>query len=480
MLYSYVIVNLIVTLGLSALVLLNSRQHPARRAFLFYLASMLIWNAYLTGGGITLHKAFGLYWYLFGLFATTLLHGFVLLGFCVQFPTSTIGSRWHRGLLVLLAACAIWLVTIGGITWISSGILRFYGMQYWIISCLIVAIAYLCWHLRIIRGQERLQTGYLLIGLGCALCAYLWTVYLHPTDIMNLVTSHNLLLIYIFPFLATYALLWSPLIGFNYIIRSATINGITIILLSSLLALLLYIVNGIVCFVFSFSYHWLYFVAIVLFAVMFHPCRNGVKCVWKHLLKNSLPLRVDCLLQQAIQTCLTTVEPRVLIGILTQAVQKTMQTYSLVLLRPKGKGVWEKTSSLHQLDRVPECIANSDILIQFYQQHTVPVFTDILLQQHGESLNLGGQLQGWGVSLVQPVFTDGKITGLVLLGEKESGGAYTAEDLHFLQELCTHVILAMDRSDQYEELRTSADAIYANMKERQAEMVNTNDKAQQT
>lgn len=476
MLYSYsIIIFFVVILGLCVFVRLSSRQHPARRAFLLFLASMLLWNASLAGGSFATQISADPRWYWLVLTAAVLLHGMALLGFCVQFPTRASGSHWRRWSFALLVAGTIWLPIVwviarsGISTFAAYGIVKFfsYGTQYWILCCLVVCIVYLGSYLHTICGQERLQVGYLLTGLGCVLCGHLWIVFLHPDDMMSLITSQSILFALIFSILATYALFWSPLIGMNSLIQSTTVNVITFVVISLLLSLLLYTFNRVFVTFFILPFRLLDIIGVIAFGMVFQPCRYSVKRIWKRCFKSSALQRTDILLQQAIQTCQTITEPRVLIGILTQAVQKTMQTRSLAILRPTEAGRWEKMSSLHQQDQIPDYLANDDLLIRFYQQHTAPEFSDILVQQQGESLELGLQLQAWGCSLVQPTTTDGKVTGLVLLGEKESGAAYTAEDLYFLQELSLQVVHAMDRTHQYEDLRLSADALQAQIAERQ-------------
>ena len=83
-------------------------------------------------------------------------------------------------------------------------------------------------------------------------------------------------------------------------------------------------------------------------------------------------------------------------------------------------------------------IAPDEQLIAYFEQHPVP------LAAHGIDLAppAASYLGSNGVSLVVPLVTQGRLVGLLSLGEPSGGGSYSRDDLAFLTALADEAAAA--------------------------------------
>ena len=83
-------------------------------------------------------------------------------------------------------------------------------------------------------------------------------------------------------------------------------------------------------------------------------------------------------------------------------------------------------------------IAPDEQLIAYFEQHPAPLVAD------GIDLALAAVpfLAANGVSLLVPLVTQGRLVGLLSLGEPASGGGYSRDDLAFLTTLADEAAAA--------------------------------------
>ena len=91
--------------------------------------------------------------------------------------------------------------------------------------------------------------------------------------------------------------------------------------------------------------------------------------------------------------------------------------------RPHAPVSSEDVSTLKQLEIAPD-----EQLIAYFEQHPAPLIAD------GIDLALPAVpfLAANGVSLLVPLVTQGRLVGLLSLGEPAGGGSYSRDDLAFL------------------------------------------------
>jgi len=102
-------------------------------------------------------------------------------------------------------------------------------------------------------------------------------------------------------------------------------------------------------------------------------------------------------------------------------------------------------------------IAPDEQLIAYFEQHPAPLIAD------GINLALAAVpfLAANGVSLLVPLVTQGRLVGLLSLGEPAGGGAYSRDDLAFLSTLADEAaaaariaqLLARQRADEQDPLQ---------------------------
>jgi len=102
--------------------------------------------------------------------------------------------------------------------------------------------------------------------------------------------------------------------------------------------------------------------------------------------------------------------------------------------RPQSSPIGPGCNAPHRLDFAPD-----DVLIAYIEEHPAPLAVN--------AVDLPSPILGWlatnGVWLLVPLVTQGRLVGLLSLGEPVRGGAYSADDLAFLTTLADEAAAAV-------------------------------------
>jgi len=115
--------------------------------------------------------------------------------------------------------------------------------------------------------------------------------------------------------------------------------------------------------------------------------------------------------------------------------------------RPQAPVSSEDVITLKQLEIAPD-----EQLIAYFEQHPAPLIADAI----DRGLPAVPFLAANGVTLLVPLVTQGRLVGLLSLGEPASGGSYSRDDLAFLTTLADEAaaaariaqLLSRERSDR--------------------------------
>lgn len=120
--------------------------------------------------------------------------------------------------------------------------------------------------------------------------------------------------------------------------------------------------------------------------------------------------------------------------------------------RPRSPVPAPDITTLKQLEIVPD-----EQLIGYFEQHPVPLAAHGIGPPSPAAPYLGTN----GVSLLVPLVTQGRLVGLLSLGEPTGGGSYSRDDLAFLTTLADEAaaaariaqLLARQRVDEQDRLQ---------------------------
>ncbi|HEY3416254.1 MAG TPA: HAMP domain-containing sensor histidine kinase, partial [Armatimonadota bacterium] len=96
--------------------------------------------------------------------------------------------------------------------------------------------------------------------------------------------------------------------------------------------------------------------------------------------------------------------------------------------------------------------------------------TEELLQQPAPLQGIGQRLRDWEVEVILPLLVENTVHGVILLGEHQSGNAYTISDLDFLRLISHQAATALDNAYHYAALRTLNEKLEEEVAERTHEL----------
>jgi GAF domain-containing protein len=105
-----------------------------------------------------------------------------------------------------------------------------------------------------------------------------------------------------------------------------------------------------------------------------------------------------------------------------------------VALRRPVRGAHAEPPGRYSVEFAPDAV-----LIAYFEQHPAPLAV-LELDQHSPAV---ARLHASGVTLLAPLVTQGRLVGLLGLGEPASGGVYSADDRRFLSALAAEAAPAV-------------------------------------
>ncbi|MHB9131863.1 MAG: ATP-binding protein [Armatimonadota bacterium] len=146
---------------------------------------------------------------------------------------------------------------------------------------------------------------------------------------------------------------------------------------------------------------------------------------------------------------------------------------------PRGGGDYFQNSFSTATDRLPAMLVGNDPLIHYAHGQDTPLLTESLLLRPDADHRIGEILRGWGACAGIPLMISDRLQGLILLGERASGDAYTREDAQFLQVIGTQAALALDNISHYEALKRMNAELESRVLARTQELAHANAQLQE-
>lgn len=412
-----------------------------------------------------------------GIFTTATCTAISIVWFCGHFPQPTRGS--HRLTI---------LVLVLGIPWLFFAVLPFlpvllitsngdpglfaesisYAYAAWFLLCGGISIMLLMTRMRITVGVKRIQMRFMLLGLTLSLLGVILDLLFPDFDSALPLMHYTPLFTLLTMILITYAVIKYPLTGLSGIMQSGVAYLLTTVLIS-----LLYIVfdpmfTRYVFTHYDIPYDFSGLIVSALVAFCFFPLWWTIRYLLMRFFKNQYDYRQS--LQDISNIFVLGRERSTLTEALLATITHTVNPRLLVVYYPKnGAGLLCQAGS--PLDTMlPPAITPADALYRLAIRHKDIVITEDIARSTAVDAPLALQLADAGVELLAPLLVGEELRGLLVLGIKSSGNAYTLDDLSFLRILARQAAIALENACHYEELRYMNATLEQRIQERTHEL----------
>jgi len=448
-------------LALVLFILRNTHARQTGRLFAWFILSTAAWNADVALLQFPAMAPVAI-WLVRATFVIAVFMSWSGLWFCVEFPQRS--TRFRRVAVALTALGLPWLIASWFPQMIPTVSLQAWGVKaeigmlvtpftIWILICIILSVAHLVMKARVLRGLERAQVHYVILGIaGLALFGTLSNLVLPAVSKSNDLAPLGGLSSLFLTTTATYAIARYRLLDLQLVLRTGLIYSITLAVLSLPFALLvplleralthsLDVPSGVGSFLLAFA-----------IALVFQPVRTTIQG-WVDLrfFKSVYDFRAT--LREAGDALAGTTSRQELLQRLVHALSTTLRPSCIAVYLPERDGRLVLVSDTAECGDLPQAFHRGDPLPYLAQATDDVILADELRRRRdGTAHEVGMQLVALGVLLVIPLQAGGHLSGLIALGEKRSGDMYTADDLRLLRILGTQAAVALDNVRHYEEM----------------------------
>jgi len=202
---------------------------------------------------------------------------------------------------------------------------------------------------------------------------------------------------------------------------------------------------------------------------IFIPVRNRVQNVVDRLFyKAKYDYRRE--LREFTRSLITIRDPDELSGLIVNRIGNAMKltSCSLILREETNGGYRRKTlSGLNPPHITKEYLPENDFLVRL-QKHwkRVMVREDATLMTPGNAKRFGEEMTAIGADLTAPLFSKGKLIGILSLGNKMSGHMFSDEDMDLLATLSDEAAIAIENATLYKKIldvKNYTESILTNM-----------------
>ena len=290
-------------------------------------------------------------------------------------------------------------------------------------------------------GIKRHQVKYILYGgligfpLGATTYFPAWDWNIYPI---------GLYLTWLYIPITAYAILRYHLFDISIVLRKSLIFSLLVILVTSFFSVLVFGLDEYFLQIFGLNKITITFLVSFIIAVCFLPIKNFIaKITDKVFFKEQYDLKESLI--ETSQAIATTLRLDQLTNTVEQSLKKTVKatSVSLFLLDKSSK---KYSALITYLNKIKEPVITEEIEQQ-------------LLHHIGSAQNLSQlnkiktELEKYQWALVIPLILKNKLIGLLCLGPKMSGDAFSNTDLQLLNTLSSQTAIAVENASVYEKER---------------------------
>ncbi len=333
-------------------------------------------------------------------------------------------------------------------------------------------------------GIQRSQITYLLWGLGITVFLSLGTSVVIPLIFKNAATAKLAPFTTVF-FLSftTYAIIRHRLLDIRLVITRSLIYGILLTVVS--LAFIFITIISAQFFGGSATSRNAISVAVAVLIVFgLDPFKSLLSRVTDRIFFKA---KVDYqqVLREVSETLSFELDLRKLITSVRETLVRELKVkYSATLLRKTGGFGTEKFEALPDLLAVNPnlSIRNDSALIQFLREHRHPSLLESLERKiddtpedkRGPLIASRSEFERMGGALAAPIYAQGHLIAVLVLGPKLSGDTFSNDDLRLLEVLAPSIGSAIQKANLFEEVRQFGESLKVKIEEATAQLQERN------
>ncbi len=450
---------------LVAMILLRTRPQQAGRNFAWYLLGIGTWTllaAILVHPGLPRDTAFTL---MRLTYPVATCFGIAWVWFCTGFPTRSSRFGWVAAALsvlglpwFVLAWTLLMLRDVVAEPWYQNAVTGPLAVPFaaWVFTCGIAGLLHLAFKQRRVRGFEREQIRYILLGgVGLLLLAPIPTlilpVVMHASTYAPLGPVATLFV----SITTTYAIVRYRLMDIKIVLRASLIYSLTIGTLSLLFALLVPVLDHSLVVIFNLPEHAGQqvgtFLMAFLIALGFQPLRGYVQnLVDQRFFKSVYDYRLT--LREAGSAFASARDRELLVSTLTNALMRALRPRGVAVLLPGDGDMLTLVSTTQPMVALPRTLPQHDPVLHFAASADEVLVADEYLRMPEPQHALGACLRDWGVDVIVPLTAGDRLCGVVCLEEKLSEDMYTGDDIALLRILGKQAAIALDNVRHYDEI----------------------------
>jgi hypothetical protein len=331
----------------------------------------------------------------------------------------------------------------------------------YILLCLILGLINLFRYYFKISGLKKVQTKYFILGTAICALGNLITTSLIPLIFKTMASVSTGIYFYIFWFgLSSYAIFKHRLLDIRVVVGRMAIYFFTILTEIALIFSLIFLNIQLSS---PFSTNFILIAASIILALTFHPIfRFFEKIAGKYLYYTvyNLQIAVSDLTKRLNQT----IELDKLTDLINRSLLDALKLdrIGIVLREPEKKQFLPQQLIKFEKEEILSLLAKEDyFLSQYLKKIKSPLVREeipFLIEREIEEeekrkLNLlKEEMEKMEIGLFLPLFVEEELIGMIILGNKLSGEAYTVQDLDLLTPLASQSAIALNNALSYAEI----------------------------
>jgi len=443
------------------IILWRTHQYQAGRNFAWYLLGIGTWTLF---AAILVHPTIGhdlALWFVRATFATATCFSIAWLWFCVNFPV--LSPRYRLVAIILTGLGIPWLYLawttlliddVIAIPWSAHAKLGPMVPLFtlWLIACGFSGLIHLAFKQAQVRGFERLQLRYILLGGVGLIISGSFPDLILPTITHNTAYSaFGPLAILFVSTTTTYAIVRYRLMDINIVIRASLVYSLTIGCLSLLFALLVPVLNDLLRFFFKLPIQTGTFIMAFLIALAFQPLRQYIQQqVDLRFFKSVYDYRI--ILSEAGNALATVRDSGMLVTTLTSALVRALRPRGVAIYLPNEQQQLSYAPNSQIMNHLPLTLSQLDPVVKYATSADEVLIAEEYTRLPEPQSSLGRRMKEWGVEVVIPLIAGDRVGGIVFLGEKLSEDIYTSDDVSLLRILGKQAVIALDNARHYDEI----------------------------
>jgi len=164
---------------------------------------------------------------------------------------------------------------------------------------------------------------------------------------------------------------------------------------------------------------------------------------------------------------------------LTGILEQTLRPSGCALYLQDGDDSLRRRGQAVDGDALPDSLPASHLLRQALARDRETLLAEELQRYCDERATIGASMHHAGAVVAVPLASPEHVCGCLLCSEKQSGDAYTRQDLQVLTALCQQTVLAVENARHHEQLAALNVELEGRVAERTRELADANSQLQQ-